>query len=135
MFVLLRLADFERSSTRTKPPHLAATLLDFRPFCDLLVVPKLVRLLEVGFILNVRDLPAFRVAFEPAAVKWDVDPGPYIQQTTEAVQGARQNHSESICSFTLPCQTNERVSHITWSLGRLALKPTVGGVLHTTHGP
>ena len=114
--IVCTVADFERSSTSTKPPRLAATLLDFCPFRDLLVVPKLVRLLEVGFILNVRDLPAFRVAFEPAAVKWDVEPGPYIQQATEAVHGARQNHSESICSFTLPCQTNERVSHMTWSL-------------------
>ena len=45
--------------------------------------PKLVRLLEVGLIINFK-FPTFREAFEPAAVQWDVDPSAFIQRASDA---------------------------------------------------
>lgn len=69
---------------QTHPHPMAACL----PFCCRSPQSKLVRLLEVGLIFNSRDFPAFRVAFEPAAVKWDVDPAPYVKMASDAsVQG------------------------------------------------
>jgi len=50
---------------------------------------KLVRLLEIGLIINVEHFPAFRVAFEPESIKWDHDPQPFIQRAKEIAKGAR----------------------------------------------
>lgn len=52
---------------------------------------KLVRLLEIGLIINLRNFPAFRVAFEPGSLNWDVDPAPFIQRASDAIQGNGRN--------------------------------------------
>lgn len=57
---------------------------------SLALAPKLVRLLEVAFIINLREFPAFRLAFEPAAVRWDIDPAPFIQRASEASEGVSE---------------------------------------------
>lgn len=49
---------------------------------------QLARLLEVGLIINLEEFPAFRVAFEPEVIKWDVDPAPFYQRASEIAKGA-----------------------------------------------
>lgn len=68
-----------------KRPYCCCPVFSRRAFVAL--TPKLVHLLEVGLIINIRSFPAFRVAFEPAAVKWDFDPSPFIQRASDAHQG------------------------------------------------
>lgn len=58
-------------------------------FC-LPLAPKLVRLLDVGLVINSRRFPAFRVAFEPAALKWDIDPEPFMQRASDISQGVSE---------------------------------------------
>eukprot|EP00903_Cladosiphon_okamuranus_P009883 g9388.t1 len=53
----------------------------------LIYVLPLVHLLEIGLIINFHRLPAFRVAFEPAMVKWDVDPVPFLQIASNSSEG------------------------------------------------
>lgn len=48
---------------------------------------QLARLLEVGLVINVEHFPAFRVAFEPALIEWDVHPNPPFQKASETAEG------------------------------------------------
>lgn len=48
---------------------------------------QIARLLEVAFIINLEFFPAFRVAFEPALIEWDLDPGPFSQRASEIAKG------------------------------------------------
>eukprot|EP00752_Nemacystus_decipiens_P006570 g5916.t1 len=50
----------------------------------------LVRTLEVGLIIDVERFPAFRMAFEPGEVNWDVDPGMFRLTKEKAEQGLRE---------------------------------------------
>ncbi|CAM9133912.1 unnamed protein product [Scytosiphon promiscuus] len=47
----------------------------------------LARLLEVGLVINLEFFPAFGVAFEPALIKWDLDPAPFVQRASEIAKG------------------------------------------------
>lgn len=68
-------------SKRRTPPEMIVKRFRRR------LVPELVHLLEVALVINISEFPAFRVAFEPAAVKWDVDPAPFIQRASTTSQG------------------------------------------------
>ena len=52
-------------------------------------VSKLVRLLEIGLIIDVERFPAFRTAFEPAEINWDIDPELFKLTKEKAEQGMR----------------------------------------------
>ncbi|CAM9863238.1 unnamed protein product [Scytosiphon promiscuus] len=47
----------------------------------------LVHFLEVGLIIDFELFPALRVAFEPALIKWDLDPGPFLERALEIEKG------------------------------------------------
>ena len=59
----------------------------FYPLILFASAAQLVRFLEVGLIMNMEQFPAFRVAFEPGIVKWDVDPEPFIQRASGIFTG------------------------------------------------
>eukprot|EP00903_Cladosiphon_okamuranus_P021167 g19443.t1 len=50
----------------------------------------LVRLLEVGLIIDVERFPAFRTAFDPAAIDWDVDPALFQITEEKSKQGLHE---------------------------------------------
>lgn len=52
-----------------------------------LVSWKVARMLEVALIINLERFPAFRVAFEPEAIKWDLDPEPFSTRWKEVSKG------------------------------------------------
>lgn len=54
-----------------------------------LPVPKLVRLLEIALIIDVERFPAFRTAFDPAAINWDVNPDLFQITGETSKQGVR----------------------------------------------
>lgn len=82
--------------------------------------PKLVHLLEVGLIITAHDFPAFRDAFEPSAVKWDVDPLPFIQRASNASSQGRVRTVDSpttslfdyILFLWLALSANRLVEHL-----------------------
>ncbi|CAM9707616.1 unnamed protein product [Ectocarpus sp. 8 AP-2014] len=53
----------------------------------LMYILPLARMLEVALIINLEQFPAFRVAFEPEAIKWDLDPEPFKLRGKEISKG------------------------------------------------
>lgn len=68
--------------------HLHTCCVDtFCPIPHFSTVSKLVRFLELGLIIDVERFPAFRTAFEPAFINWDIDPDIFKQTGEETKQG------------------------------------------------
>lgn len=44
-------------------------------------------MLEVALVLHFEDFPGFRVAFDPAQIRWDVNPLPFMDKATKVSQG------------------------------------------------
>ncbi|CAM9663168.1 unnamed protein product [Ectocarpus fasciculatus] len=53
----------------------------------LMYIIPVARMLEVALIINLEHFPAFRVAFEPEAIKWDLDPEPFSTRWKEVSKG------------------------------------------------
>ena len=119
-----------RLQTLSKPQLVSAGCL------SAVRAPKLVHLLEVGLIITTHDFPAFRDAFEPSAVNWDVDPLPFIQRASNASSQGRVRTVDSpttslfdyILFLRLVLSANRPVEHLVTEISWTYLQFSMGKI-------
>ena len=81
--------DSRHGRLRAHMQHIVAQFI--KDFVNNRVFLQVVRLLEIGLVLDYQGFPGFREALGPSIIEWDRDPGEIAQRADEISQGMDPN--------------------------------------------